>query len=168
MMILTLDNIAYSLTNMPDEVEEHVNFAVLDNSNPQQPDFFFHPLMFLESFSSPAIVLEIGEHQLAMPIEWSVAIGDESTSCDIEIIPLTSLNNRGFTALSLNPLTGFKLEFLPVKIVNFYNDFKWHFPRLKIGNLLAVPLNEQYNPTCAFFIKDFLKPQELIKFDQLL
>ena len=57
MKILTLDNTCFSLNNLPEELEEDVRFSVLDNSDPNEPDFFFMPLIFLESFSSPAIVL---------------------------------------------------------------------------------------------------------------
>ena len=60
MNILTLDNNAFSLNNLPEQIEEDIRFSVLDNSDPANPDFFFIPLIFLESFSSPAIVLEIG------------------------------------------------------------------------------------------------------------
>ena len=56
MRILTLDNKSYNLTNLPDELEEDLRFSVLDNSDVNEPDFFFIPLIFLESFSSPAIV----------------------------------------------------------------------------------------------------------------
>jgi hypothetical protein len=45
------------LNNLPDELDEDVRFSVLDNSDPKNPDFFFIPLIFLESFSSAAIVL---------------------------------------------------------------------------------------------------------------
>ena len=59
MKILTLDNTCFSLNNLPEELEEDVRFSVLDNSDPNEPDFFFMPLIFLESFSSPAIVLDL-------------------------------------------------------------------------------------------------------------
>ena len=55
MRILTLENKAYDLNKIPESVDDDMRFAVLDNSNPQGPDFFFHPLIFLESFNSPAI-----------------------------------------------------------------------------------------------------------------
>ena len=57
--ILTLDNTCFPMTEVPDEVED-LRFAVLDNSNPDDPDYFFIPLIFLESFNSPALVLKIG------------------------------------------------------------------------------------------------------------
>ena len=51
---LTLDNEAYDLNNLPEEVDDNMRFSVLDNSDAQNPDFFFQPLIFLESFNSPA------------------------------------------------------------------------------------------------------------------
>ena len=90
MNILTLDNIAFDLNNLPDEVDDSMRFSVLDNSDAQNPDFFFMPLIFLESFNSPAMVLKIGNDEVTMPIDWSIAVGDSSSACDIEILPLTS------------------------------------------------------------------------------
>ena len=168
MIILTLENQAFLLNNLPDEVDEHMRFAVLDNSNPNNPDFYFQPLIFLESFTSPAMVLKIGKHELAVPIDWCIAVGDGFSSCDIEVLPLTSLNERGFDALVFNPLTSFRLEFFPVEIVNFYNDFKWYFPKMRNGQLLAMPLAETSNPLCAFFVKEVSRQSELIKLDKLL
>ena len=78
MHILSLENKAFSLTNLPDELEDDVRFAILDNSDPKEPDFFFIPLIFLESFSAPAMVMEINGHEIMMP-DWSIAVGDSST-----------------------------------------------------------------------------------------
>ncbi len=74
MQILTLDNVTFDLNNLPDEVDENTRFAVLDNSNPSDPDFLFMPLIFLESFNAPAMVLRIGNDEIAMPIDWSIAV----------------------------------------------------------------------------------------------
>ena len=82
MQILTLDNLGYDLNNLPEEVEEDMRFAVLDNSDAQNPDFFFMPLIFLESFNSPAMVLRIGDDEVTMPIDWSIAVGDSTSACD--------------------------------------------------------------------------------------
>ena len=78
MHILSLENKAFSLTNLPDELEDDVRFAILDNSDPKEPDFFFIPLIFLESFSAPAMVMEINGHEIMMPVDWSIAVGDSS------------------------------------------------------------------------------------------
>ena len=64
MQILTLDNTTYPLNSVPDEVDDNMRFSVLDNSDSDNPDFFFIPLIFLESFSSPAVVMEIGQHKI--------------------------------------------------------------------------------------------------------
>ena len=51
MYILTLDNKSFDLNNLPEEVDDDMRFAVLDNSDPKEPDFFFVPLIFLESLT---------------------------------------------------------------------------------------------------------------------
>jgi hypothetical protein len=168
MNILTLQNTAFSLNNLPDEVDENMQFSVLDNSNPQDPDFFFMPLIYLESFNAPAIVLKIGKHEISMPIDWCIAVGDGSSATNIEIIPLTSLNDRGFDALIFNPVSDFRIEFNKIEIVNFYNDVKWYFPKMKVGHLLTAPLHNGSHPTCAYFVKEVSRHSEMIHLDKLL
>ncbi len=168
MQILTLDNIAFDLNNLPEEVDDSMRFSVLDNSDAQNPDFFFQPLIFLESFNSPAMVLNIGGHEVTMPIDWSIAVGDSQSACDIEILPLTSLNDRGFEALCFNPLSGFRVEFKKIEIVNFYNDVKWYFPKMKNGHLLTVPLSKEEKPLCAYFVKEISRQSELIDLSKIL
>lgn len=167
MNILTLDNVSFSLNDLPDEVDDSTRFAVLDNSDPKDPDFFFVPLIFLESFNSPAMVLKIGDDEITMPIDWCIAVGDSATGNDIEILPLTSLNDRGFEALMYNPLSSFRLEFRRIEIVNFYNDVKWYFPKMKSGQLLAVPSRHTPNPLCAYFVKEIGRQNEIIYLDRL-
>jgi|TARA_X000000950_G_scaffold218249_1_gene262685 hypothetical protein len=168
MRILTLDNKCYNLTNLPDELDEDVRFAVLDNSDIKEPDFFFIPLIFLESFSSPAIVMEIDGNEIMMPVDWHIAVGDSHTGNDLEILPLTSLNDRGFEAFMFNPLKSYKADYAEVKILNFYNDVKWYFPKMKNGQLLSVPLREGDNPPCAYFVKDISRQNETIDYGLLL
>jgi len=168
MQILTLDNNSFDLNNLPDEIEEDLRFAVLDNSDSLNPDFFFIPLIFLESFNSPAMVLKIDNYEITMPLDWSIAVGDSTSACDIEILPLTSLNDRGFEAFCFNPLTGFKVEFKKIEIVNFYNDVKWYFPKMRNNQLLAVPLSSDPQPICAYFIKEISRQSELIDLSKIL
>ena len=168
MNILTLDNKAFSLNNLPEQIEEDIRFSVLDNSDPQNPDFFFIPLIFLESFSSPAIVMEINGKEISMPLDWHIAVGDSETGNDLEILPLTSLNDRGFEAFMFNPLKSYKADYAEVKILNFYNDVKWYFPKMKNGQLLSVPLREGDNPPCAYFVKDISRQNETIDYGLLL
>ena len=168
MKILTLDNLAFDLNKLPDDVDDSMRFSVLDNSDATNPDFFFIPLIFLESFNSPAMVLRIGDDEVTMPIDWSIAVGDSSSSSDIEILPLTSLNDRGFEAFCFNPLSSFRVEFKPIQIVNFYNDVKWYFPKMKNGQLLSVPTNDNAKPNCCYFVKEISRQSEIIDLSKIL
>lgn len=168
MNILTLDNMSFDLSKMPDELDDDIRFSVLDNNDPNNPDFFFIPLIFLESFNSPAMVLRIGDHEVTMPIEWSIAVGDSQAGSEVEVLPLTSLNDRGFEAFVFNPLSSFRHEYAPIEIVNVYNDVKWYFPKMKNNQLLSVPLYEGSSPHCAFFTKDISRQSEVIDYFKLL
>ena len=168
MNILTLENHTFSLNNLPDEVDENTRFAVLDNSDPKEPDFFFMPLIFLESFNAPAMVLRIGDDEVTMPIDWCIAVGDASAASDIEILPLTSLNDRGFDALIFNPLSSFRVEFKKIEIINFYNDVKWYFPKMKNGQLLTVPLHDGDSPPCVYFVKEVSRQSEILQLDKVI
>ena len=168
MRILTLDNQSYNLNNLPEELEEDLRFSVLDNSDVDNPDFFFIPLIFLESFSSPAVVMEINGNEVMMPVDWHLAVGDRNTGNDLEVLPLTSLNDRGFDAFLFNPLKSYQADYSEVKIINFYNDVKWYFPKIKNNQLLSTPLTDNKSPDCAFFVKDISRQCESIEYTHLL
>jgi hypothetical protein len=168
MNILTLENKSFNLNQLPDEVDDTMRFSVLDNSNPQDPDFFFNPLIFLESFNSPAAVIEINGNQITMPLDWCIAVGCSDAGSDLEVLPLTSLNERGFEAYLFNPLSSYQPAFGKIEIVNFYNDVKWYFPKMKNGQLLSVPISEGNEPLCAFFVKDISRQCEVIDFGKLM
>jgi hypothetical protein len=168
MRILTLDNKCFNLDELPEQIEDDVRFSVLDNSNPKEPDFFFVPLIFLESFSAPAMVLNIGGCEVTMPVDWSIAVGCSDSGADLEVLPLTSINDRGFEAFIFNPMSSFKMEFAEINIVNFYTDVKWYFPKMKNGQLLTVPLAEGKKPPCAFFVKDISRQCEVIEYSLLM
>jgi|TARA_B110000444_G_C18364113_1_gene377335 hypothetical protein len=168
MRILTLENECFNLDDLPETIEDDVRFSVLDNSDPKNPDFFFVPLIFLESFSAPAMVLDIGGHEVTMPVDWSIAVGCSESGNDLEVLPLTSINDRGFEAFLFNPLSSFKTDFAEIKIVNFYTDVKWYFPKMKNGQLLSVPIREGAKPLCAYFVKDISRQCEVIEYSLLM
>jgi len=163
MQILTLDNEYFDLNTLPKEIDKDIRYSVLDNSDPKDPDYFFVPLIYLESFSSPAVVLQIGQHQVQMPLEWSMVVGNSEVG-DLEVLPLTSLNDRGFEAFCFNPLTSNRPNFLPVDVINVYQDVKFYFPKLKNGQLLTTPIQKKRDPNCAFFVKEVSRQSELIDF----
>jgi hypothetical protein len=163
MQILTLENEHFDLNTLPKEIDKDIRYSVLDNSDPKDPDYFFVPLIYLESFSSPAVVLQIGPHQVQMPLEWSMVVGNSEVG-DLEVLPLTSLNDRGFEAFLFNPLSSNRPEFLPVDVINVYQDVKFYFPKLKNGQLLTTPIRKGKEPPCAFFVKEVSRQSETIDF----
>ena len=165
MRILTLDNEFYNLETLPEEIDD-LRFAILDNSNPQNVDYHYIPLIFLESFNSPALVLKIGNSTIKMPIDWQILIGEQEHG-DLETLPLTSINDRGFNAFEFNPLSSFSPSFVPIEIVDIYQDVKWYFPKLKPGQLLAVPLETgTERPLCAYFVKDISRQSEVVDYSK--
>jgi hypothetical protein len=165
MQILTLEDRMFSLNELPEEIEHDLRFAVLDNSDSSNPDYFFVPLIFLESFTGPAVVLRIGPHEVTMPLDWCTIVGD-TEGLEMEVLPLTSLNDRGFKTFCFNPLSSYRPEFLDIDIVDVYQDVKWYFPKMKPGQLLCTPLHEGNNPLCAYFVKEVSRQSELISYTQ--
>jgi hypothetical protein len=164
MRILTLDDQSYDLDTLPDEVDD-MRFAIFDNSDPANPDYFYIPLIFLESFNSPALVLQIGEYTVKMPMDWRILIG-EPDSGDLEVVPLTSLNDRGFKAFEFNPLSSFRPSFQHIEIVDVYHDVTWYTPKLKNGQMLAVPLDDSERPACVYFIRDISRNCEVVDYNK--
>lgn len=164
MRILTLENESYNLETMPEEIDD-LRFAILDNSNPQNVDYHFIPLIFLESFSSPALVLKIADKVIKMPIDWQVLIGEQEHG-DLEALPLSSLNDRGFHAFQFNPLTSFSPSFLPIEILDIYPDVTWYSPRLRNGQFLSVPIEEGSEPRCIYFVKEVSRNCEVVDYSQ--
>ena len=84
MRILTVDNPAYDLNKLSETVSDDM-VSVLDNSN-QRVHSFFILLIYIESFSAPAIVLEIGGREITMPLDWSIAVGDLEDSNTVDVV----------------------------------------------------------------------------------
>ena len=160
MNILTVKNHTYNIDCIPDEIDD-IRFCVLDCSDPTFIDYYFLPLVFLESFYAPAVVLKLGDNQVQMPLDWSIMISDEEMT-DVEVLPLTQLNDRGFHGFIFNPLSDSIPRSEEVSIVNVYSEVKWFFPKLKSGCLLTVPLEPGPAPKCAMFVKEFNKLPKII------
>ena len=163
MRILTLETTVFELDQLPEEIDD-MNFGIFDNSDPNDPDYHFIPLVFLESFNSPALVLRIGEHRIKMPIDWQILIGEPDVG-DLEMLPLTSINDRGFKAFEYNPLTSFSPTYHDIEIVDVYQDVSWYAPKLKNGQMLCVPLNDSDKPLCVYFVKDISRNCDLVDYN---
>jgi hypothetical protein len=166
MRILTLDDEYYNLETLPEEIDD-LRFAILDNSNPQNVDYYYIPLIFLESFNSPALVLKIADKTIKMPVDWQILIGEQEHG-DLETLPLSSLNDRGFNVFQFNPLSSFSPTFLPIEIVDIYPDVTWYAPRLRNGQFLCVPIDDGPNPRCVYFVKEVSRQSEVIQLHKIL
>lgn len=168
MKILSLNNRSFDLNELPEEVDDNTRFSVLDNSNATDPDFYFMPLIFLESFNSPAILLDIGGYEIQMPLDWCMVVGDSECGLDPEVLPLTSINERGFDAFIFNPVSGFRAEYYKIEIKNIFQDVRWYFPKMKMNQMLTVPLHDGESPPCAFFVKEISRQSEIIQISKLI
>ena len=164
MRILTLETTVFELDQLPEEIDD-MNFGIFDNSDPGDPDYHFIPLVFLESFNSPALVLRIGEHRIKMPIDWQILIGEPDVG-DLEMLPLTSINDRGFKAFEYNPRSSFSPTYHDIEIVDVYQDVSWYAPKLKNGQMLCVPINDGEKPLCVYFVKDISRNCELVDYNK--
>lgn len=153
---MTEHNETYDLDHVPNNLQEDLRFCIWDASDRDYYDFYFPPLVFLESFNAPGVALEAGNCTFTMPLDWSALVCDENMS-SLEIMPLTSLNNRGFCLPVFNPLGKAFPQALEVNIVDVYADVKWYFPKLKTGTVLVIPLTNGFNPPCSLFVKDRTK-----------
>lgn len=167
MRILTVENRVYDLDSVPDRIDD-IRYCIFDTTDKNYMDYYFLPLVFLESFHAPAICLKIGEYNIQMPMDWSILASDEEFG-GIEIIPLASplLNNRGFVSPVFNPMKNTIPEPAEIQITNIYQDVKWYFPKLKNGHILVVPLEQKEFPKCAMFVKEINKVHD-IDFTDLL
>ena len=164
MNILTLENGAYELDEIPSEIDD-LRFCVMDNSDPSDFDYFFIPLIFLESFSCPAIVMTISDKLIKMPYDWKVVIVEEDAG-NLEVVPIEDVNDRNFKAFNYNPLIGGRPKYSPIEVVDIYQDIEWHAPKLKQGQILAVPLESGESPECVYFAKEITRNCEVIDFSQ--
>lgn len=164
MKIHTLDDTAYELNELPEKIND-MNFAILDNSNPKELDYYYVPLIFLESFTSPALVLRIADKLIKMPMDWHLLIGEEDTG-DLEAIALTSINDRDFKAFEFNSLSGYSANFPLVEVVDVYNEVQWYNPKLKNGQYLAVPIDDGDAPRVVYFIKDVSRNCQVVDYSQ--
>jgi len=165
MKILTLDNLPYELDNVPEEIDD-IRYSVLDYTDPNEVDYIFMPLVFLESFNAPAAVCRIGAHQINIPLDWSLIISEPDIG-DAEIMPLMTLNDRNFKAFCFNPLTDMMPSFLPITIENIFSETKWFFPKLKPGHILTIPLEDKTKPSCAYFVKEINKVPDILRIEQI-
>ena len=109
--------------------------------------------------------MRIDDQIIKMPLDWQILIGEPEFG-DLETVPLTSINDRGFKAFQFNPISGFKPTFLNIEIIDIYHDVTWFAPRLKNGQFLCVPIDEDSKPRCIYFVKEISRNSEIVDYKQ--
>lgn len=153
MFILTPENDVFDMNTIPELLEDDIRFCVLDYSDPQNVDFYFMALVFIDSFPRPSADLQIGKHRIQLPLDWSIVIADKDFGY-MEILELKDLRDRPFEAMIFNPISGFMPDFGEITQINMFPDITWNVPKLKYGHILVVPLQQTANPPCIFCVKD--------------
>lgn len=110
--------------------------------------------------------MKIGEHHVKMPVDWQILIGEPDFG-DLEVVPLTSINDRGFKAFTFNPIGTHKPEYHTIELADIYTEVRWFFPKLKPGQLLCIPLEDCEDPKCVFFVKEITRQCEVVDVSQV-
>lgn len=172
--VLQPDNTTFNLNYLNQENMKNLRYGVLDYSDTKNVDYFFNPFVMIDQMVVPSADVRIGNYKVQIPLDWHILVGDKEYG-DLEIIPLTNLNDRGFSVFCYNPLDGFKPYFLDIEILEIYPDGFWQFPRIKYGCLLLCPLHDQLTipdkkdgtvgtrgPLNCFVVRDTNKLPEII------
>lgn len=151
--LLLPENRSYDLDHLPDNNVD-IYYGVLDCQDKNYIDYQFLPLVFLESFYSPSLVLNIGdEFTIEMPLDWTILVCDDQCT-EIEAMPLTRINDRDFYTMVYNPLRNMMPYPMKIEIENVYAEVKWYFPKVRNGNVLVCPVEDGEEPKCALFVKE--------------
>lgn len=126
--------------------------------------------MFLETFSDIRLEVRIGAHSFHIPKDWSILCADAELGTAEMLQPkMPAFNEKGFTAFTFNPMTGFKPDYLPIEVITPLPETKWTFPKLKFGQMLCVPLTATENPPCVFIThQKNNKVPEIINMDYVI
>jgi hypothetical protein len=167
MLILNEDNNPVDLNLIPDQVDMY--FWVFDNATGAK-DYFCVPLIMLESFYSPTIKLRLTidnsrrnptSYFINVPADYQILIGESSVS-SLEVNPVTSLSGRKFKAFSLNPMASFMPTYLDIEVEDVLPSIKWFMPKVKTGQILAIPIENCYEPNCIYIVRDIPKSLESV------
>lgn len=136
-----------------DEVPK-TQFTVVDvgsDANPSdEPDILFPKLIYIEEYTGPALKCLVGDHVVMLPLAWFTFIGEEDIG-EVEIVPVTSINARNFETIVTNPIDGFRHHYYPIRAMELYMEYDWVLPKLKNGQAVAVPINDdEENPQCIY------------------
>jgi len=165
MYILNEENTAVDLNLVPNECD--IYFWVYDAAKDVR-DYHVSQLIMLDNFYSPVVKLNFSygtskknfrQYSLNVPADYQLLIGDSSFN-DLELIPVTSLSDRGFTAFENNPLSSYRVTFWNVNASDVLPNVKWFMPRVHPSQLLCIPLSSDPKSPCVYLAREVPKSLE--------
>lgn len=133
MRILTSNNVVIDT----DTHRGDLHYSVLSFSDYKNPDFYMNRAMAYEQIECASASLTIGEHSLVVPFPWCVLVSDFDT---VDCLPIDNLLGKPMPAFCINPIDGYRVEFLTVKLKMIYPSGSFIVPVLGNKDMLVVPL----------------------------
>jgi hypothetical protein len=139
MLILTSDNAAVEMDTITPNVP--VSFCVLEFSKQRgerapPPDYFWKEVIMVETYTSKAAMIEVGEYSTMIPTHWSIMV---TYADQAEMVAIEDIASRDLEAFCLNPIDSYLPMRLPVRLRGIY-EMNWVYPTLLPNELLAIPI----------------------------
>lgn len=166
MFILTENNVPFPVDQISEEHED-IRYCVFDYTDKDTADYYFIPMLAIETYNGPVADIMIGGFNIQLPWDWSLVIGEKHVG-DLEVVKIEECMEKDFSAFAMNPIDGFMHDYLPIEIKNGYQDIRWYTPLLKNTHVLAIPLTKKDCPLCVFAVKDGSKVNDTIDVNLVL
>jgi hypothetical protein len=111
--------------------------SILSFTDFKSPDFFFRAITAYEQIECASASLTIGEHSLVVPFPWCLLVSDFDT---VDCLPIDNLLGKSMPAFCINPIDGYRVEFLTAKLKMIYPSGNFIIPVLGNKDMLVVPL----------------------------
>lgn len=125
-----------------DVVRQELHYSVLSFKDYKNPDFYFEKATAYEQIECASASITVGDFSLVVPFPWCILVTDLET---VDCLPIDNLLGKSMPAFCLNPIDGYRIEFLTVKLRMIYPNGSFVIPVLGNKDMLVVPLG--YGPT---------------------
>jgi len=116
-----------------------IYYGVLDFTKPKTPDYFFKPIVFIDTYNAPSAELKIGPYTTMIPFKWSIIV----VYADIaELVPVEDIVSKNHDVFLINPITAYMPSSMPIRYKGSY-DTAWSYPTLGKTELLVIPIAQQ-------------------------
>jgi hypothetical protein len=129
-----------SIDNSPidtDVTRSDLYYSVLSFKDYKNPDFYFERATGYEQIECASASITVGGFSLVVPFPWCIMVTDFET---VDPLPIDALMGKSMPAFCLNPIDGYRAEFLTVKLKMVYPNGSFIIPMLGNKDMLVVPL----------------------------